>query len=183
MDYIRHLMAEVNRVPVAQLVETANVMLEHPRVILTGVGKSYLVARLAAAMATSYGLNWYSLRANDAFHGDLGLVGPKDLIVLLSVSGNTEEIVRLAKHLRFNPKILLTSSSSAKCSLEVDRTIILPIASEQSVFNHAPITSSVVYTAALYQLLSELLHLKEVSLETYRNNHPGGSIGEALHDI
>lgn len=179
---ILHLAENFPLIPCASLDELATHLQKYQKVILCGVGKSYHICNLVALMANSYGLKWYSLRANDAFHGDIGIISDVDPVIFLSTSGFTQEVCDVARHLRYNHKIAITNAQTeSKLEKFCSSIIRLPfLHGEQSHHLHAPISSTVIQLASLNYLVNKIATNISVPVEIYSNNHPSGSIGQKL---
>lgn len=152
---------------------------QSPKVVFFGLGKSYLAIKTSVAIANSYGLRWYTLDAVSALHGDMGIVGPRDLLVMVSNSGETTEMVTLAHHFRENALISITGKHENPLQHLAMRNFVVPSCGEFSPFDKAPTYSSVAVQLVLNHAICLLVEEKGLSHEAYSNNHPGGVIGEA----
>lgn len=152
------------------------------KLIFSGVGKSGLVAQKIAWTMTSVGIKSLFLCPLNALHGDLGIVSPNDLFVLLSKSGESEELLQLIPFLR-NRKISVLSLLSRKGSrLEKasDFTVLLPVKKELCPFDLAPTTSTAIQLLFGDLLAVALMRQKNFSLDQYALNHPAGRIGRRI---
>jgi arabinose-5-phosphate isomerase len=151
-------------------------------VIFTGVGKSGFVARKLAATLISIGIKSLYLSSQDALHGDLGIVGEDDLLIALSKSGATKEIMQLVQPLKKRNSFLISWVSTENSPLEEasDLSIVLPVIEELCPFNLAPTTSPSVQLLFGDILCAALIEAKQFSLDDYALNHPAGSIGSKL---
>ncbi len=150
--------------------------------IFCGVGKSGLIAKKLASTFSSLGLPSFFLHPVEALHGDLGLLRPNDVIVFLSKSGTTEEILKLlpfipiTKQRRIGLLGDLTSPIAQQCSLNFDCSI----RKEACINNQAPTTSSTLTLAvgdAMAVLYERIVNLTK---ENFAINHPGGILGKSL---
>lgn len=152
------------------------------KVVFFGLGKSYLACKLSVAIANSYGLKWYLVSAASALHGDMGIVGPRDLVVLVSNSGETSELLALARHFNEHNTLSITSSERNSLADACEDNFVIPIESENSPFGQSPMYSSVAYAMVLNQLTSFIVFERGLSHEHYSNNHPSGTIGERTNE-
>ena len=152
------------------------------RVVLTGVGKSGLVARKIVATLNSTGTAAIYLHPTDALHGDLGMVRKNDVVIIISKSGATEELLKLIPMLRRMEIILIAMSGNKTSSLNRDCDIVLDISVKEEAcpLDLAP-TSSTTATLAMGDALSvALLEKRDFSVENFAMLHPGGSLGKRL---
>jgi arabinose-5-phosphate isomerase len=152
------------------------------RVVLTGMGKSGLIARKIVATLNSTGTASIYLHPTDALHGDLGMVRKEDVAILISKSGATEEIANLIPMLkRLGVKLIaMTSSSDARLSSECDIFLKIDVKEEACPFDLAP-TSSTTATLAMGDALAvALLKKRNFTAEDFAYLHPGGSLGKRL---
>jgi arabinose-5-phosphate isomerase len=152
------------------------------RVVVSGVGKSGVIARKVAATLTSTGTPATFLHPVDGVHGDLGLVGRGDAAILISKSGETEELLALAGHLkRLGAPIIAitgdTSSSLARCA---EVALDAAVDAEACPMNLAPTTSTTVALALGDALAVALFEAKGFRAEDFARIHPGGSLGRRL---
>ena len=150
------------------------------RLIVSGVGKSGIVGRKIAATLTSTGTVASYLHPVDSLHGDLGIVSADDVALLLSKSGNTEELFGLVAELQrlHVPIIALTGGKSSARSA----TVVLDAGVTEEACPHdlAPTTSTTVALALGDALAVALLQLKGFRREDFAALHPGGSLGRKL---
>jgi arabinose-5-phosphate isomerase len=152
------------------------------RVVLTGMGKSGLIARKIVATLNSTGTAAIYLHPTDALHGDLGMVRKEDVAILISKSGATEEIAKLIPMLkRLNVKLIaMTSSKNASLAAECDIFLKIDVKEEACPFDLAP-TSSTTATLAMGDALAvALLKKRNFTAEDFAYLHPGGSLGKRL---
>jgi arabinose-5-phosphate isomerase len=152
------------------------------KLIFTGMGKSYHIAAKSAATFTSTGSPSVRLHPAEAPHGDLGILNDGDVVLLLSYSGESREVVQLVPLLRRAQVklIAVTGSSDNRLARLADLNISVRIAKEACPFNLAPTTSALV-TMAVCDTLAMLVH-EELGFtrEAYGRLHPGGAIGDSL---
>ena len=152
------------------------------RLIVSGVGKSGIIGRKIAATMTSTGTPATYLHPVDSLHGDLGIVGAKDVALLLSKSGNTEELFGLVAELQrlHVPIIALTGGKGSALARAAAVTLDAGVAEEACPHDLAPTTSTTVALALGDALAVALLTLKGFRREDFAALHPGGSLGRKL---
>ncbi|HET7025707.1 MAG TPA: KpsF/GutQ family sugar-phosphate isomerase [Gemmatimonadales bacterium] len=153
------------------------------RVIVSGVGKSGLIARKIAATLTSTGTPASYLHPVDSLHGDLGIVGPDDVAILLSKSGNTEDLFGLVAALqRMNvPIVALTGGPDSVLAKAAAEVLDAGVSEEACPHGLAPTTSTTVALALGDALAVALLGLRGFRSSDFAALHPGGSLGRRLH--
>jgi arabinose-5-phosphate isomerase len=152
------------------------------RVLVTGVGKSGLVGRKVAATLTSTGTPAMFLHPVESVHGDLGIVGPGDVALLISKSGESDELLALLEHLkRFGVRtIALTGVPDSALARHCDITLDAGVKEEACPHDLAPTTSTTVALALGDALAVALLEEKGFRREDFARLHPGGTIGRRL---
>ena len=152
------------------------------RVIVSGVGKSGLIARKIAATFTSTGTPATFLHPVDSLHGDLGLVGRDDVAILLSKSGASDELFGLVEQLqRFGvPIIALTGDPDSMLARQATVVLDAAVAEEACPETLAPTTSTTVALALGDALAVTLLEVKGFRREDFVALHPGGALGRKL---
>jgi arabinose-5-phosphate isomerase len=152
------------------------------RVVLTGMGKSGLVARKIVATLNSTGTAAIYLHPTDALHGDLGMVRKEDVVIIISKSGSTDEIAKLMPMFKRLGVKLIAMSGNPDSSLVKDSDIFLNISVKEEACPHdlAP-TSSTTATLVMGDALSvALLQKRGFTAEDFALLHPGGSLGKRL---
>ena len=152
------------------------------KLLVSGVGKSGIVARKIAATFSSIGLVSVYLNPLDALHGDLGIVGSDDVCILISNSGETKELLEIIPHLKLRKSSLIalvgnTNSSIAKNS---DSVLEATVDKETCPLNLAPTASTSVAMAIGDALATVWMEKNKVSTEEFAKNHPAGQIGKKL---
>jgi arabinose-5-phosphate isomerase len=152
------------------------------RIILTGMGKPGFIARKIAATLASTGTPSFYLHPAEATHGDLGMVQETDLVIAISNSGETEEIVRLLSSLKKIgvPLIALTSNKKSTLALRADVVLELGVTREACPLNLAPSASTTAALAMGDALALSLHQRKGFRPEDFAMLHPGGSLGRQL---
>ncbi len=153
------------------------------RLVVTGIGKSAIVAQKIVATLNSTGTSAVFMHAADAIHGDLGLVSRDDIILCLSKSGDTPEIKVLVPLIReFGNKIIaMVSHPDSYLARQADYCLHLPVTREADPNNLAPTTSTTLQMAMGDALAVSLLTLKGFSQDNFAKLHPGGSLGRQLY--
>jgi arabinose-5-phosphate isomerase len=155
------------------------------RVILCGVGKSGIVARKISSVFSSIGCPSFFVHANEASHGDLGSITDKDIVIMLSNSGDTKELVDVLVYCkRRGVKVfgMVGKKDSALYSAST-ACLLLPKFSEISNKIRFPTTSATMMSVLGDALALCVSHTKNISLEQYRSFHPGGNIGNSLMSV
>lgn len=152
------------------------------RVIVSGVGKSGLIGRKIAATLTSTGTPATFLHPAESAHGDLGIVGSSDVGILISRSGQSDELVTLVDHLkRFGvPTIAITGSAGSALARHADVALDASVEKEACPHDLAPTTSTTAALALGDALAIALLEEKGFAPEDFARLHPGGSLGRRL---
>lgn len=153
------------------------------RIVITGIGKSAIVAQKIAATLNSTGTPALFLHAADAIHGDLGMVQPDDLVLCLSKSGETPEIKVLAPLVKNlgNRLIAMTANRDSTLARQSDFVLWTPIAQEADPNNLAPTSSTTAQMALGDALAIALLNIKGFSQADFARFHPGGALGKQLY--
>jgi arabinose-5-phosphate isomerase len=179
----REALEEVERrlgAPFAHAVEL--IAASHGRVIVSGVGKSGLIGRKIAATLTSTGTPATFLHPVEGLHGDLGIVGPSDVAILLSKSGETAELFPLLEHLRRLGVQIVAITGECDSTLGRHADVVLDTWVREEACPHdlAPTTSTTAALAMGDALAVALLERKGFRREDFARLHPGGSLGRKL---
>ncbi|MBC7386852.1 MAG: KpsF/GutQ family sugar-phosphate isomerase [Cryobacterium sp.] len=153
------------------------------KVVVTGVGKSGKIAQKIAATLASTGSEATYLHPTEGLHGDLGFVGKKDVILALSYTGNTEEILRILPAFQAlkTPIIAITGNSKSHLAAGADAVIDASVSVEACPHNLAPTTSTTLALAIGDALAIGLMKVRGFNAENFAVNHPGGSLGRKLN--
>lgn len=160
----------------------ALVLARHGRVVVTGIGKSGHIGRKIAATLASTGTPAYFVHAAEAAHGDLGMITPEDVVIALSNSGASEEIltiVPLVKR-RGASLIAITGNPTSPLAREADVHLDAAVAEEACPLNLAPTASTTAALALGDALAVALLDARGFSASDFANAHPGGALGRRL---
>ena len=152
------------------------------RVIVTGMGKSGIIARKLAATLSSTGTPSYFIHPAEAVHGDLGAIQPSDVLVVISQSGETPEILRLLETIRrLGARLIaLTGARASTLGETADVTLDCGVSAEACPLNLAPTASTTAALALGDALAMALLVGKGFREEDFAHLHPGGQLGKRL---
>ncbi|WP_321313573.1 KpsF/GutQ family sugar-phosphate isomerase [Halarcobacter sp.] len=152
------------------------------KVIVTGVGKSGLIGAKIAATLASTGTSSFFLHPTEAMHGDLGMIGKDDIVLGISYSGESEELIQLLPHIkRFDiPLIAMAKNAESTLGKYSDIFIDISVTKEACPLDTAP-TSSTTLTLAMGDVLAVcLMKKRDFQKEDFASFHPGGSLGKKL---
>lgn len=153
------------------------------RIVVTGIGKSAIIATKIVATLNSTGTPSLFMHAADAIHGDLGMIQNEDIVICISKSGNTPEIkmlVPLVKRRGFK-LVALVSNIDSYLAQQADYVLNATIGEEACPNNLAPTTSTTAHLAMGDALAVCLLKLRNFSSEDFAQFHPGGALGKQLY--
>ncbi len=155
------------------------------RIIVTGLGKSGIAAKKIASTLTSIGAQAIFLHPTEALHGDLGIVSPQDVAICISKSGETEEITHLVAFFKRwgIPIIAITANKKSLLYSNADLRILIPEAEEGDPLGVIPTTSVVCSIAAGDAIAAEIISMKGITKEKFRQFHPGGLLGRNLTKV
>jgi arabinose-5-phosphate isomerase len=178
-DAIRALLARLG----AAFLGAAHALLEcRGRVVVIGIGKSGHIGRKIAATLASTGTPAFFVHAAEASHGDLGMITSDDVVLLLSNSGETDELISLLPHLkRQGAKLIaLTGNEQSSLAQAVDIHLDASVDAEACPLGLAPTASTTAALALGDALALTLLDARGFSVEDFARAHPGGSLGRRL---
>ncbi|KAB8031931.1 SIS domain-containing protein [Fluviispira multicolorata] len=175
--YNKNFMQLVN-----ELVQCATVEKANKQVFFIAVGKSALVAQLAVSMLVSVGVLARFVHPTEALHGDLGVVGKKDTVVLISNNGRSAELLQLLPGLddRNVSTYALTSKEDSPLAKLTQYLLPIPSVEEFCPLSQAPITSTVTSLALCQLLVAATVEMRNYPIDDYARNHPGGAIGKRI---
>ena len=152
------------------------------KVIATGLGKNVPICEKFVGTMNSLGLDARFLHTNTAVHGDLGMVRGKDIVLMLSKGGRTEESVKLANYLleRGTETWLIGFYDDSDLAKRLENKLIMHLENEGDKWDIIPNNSTAVYLIVLQGLALEVADKLGVTLEEFKQNHPGGGIGAKL---
>ena len=153
------------------------------RVVITGIGKSAIIANKIVATLNSTGTPSLFMHAADAIHGDLGMIQQDDIVICISKSGNTPEIKVLVPLLkrRGSKPVALVSNVNSYLAQQADYVLNATIGEEACPNNLAPTTSTTAHLALGDALAVCLLELRNFTSEDFAKYHPGGALGKQLY--
>ncbi len=151
-------------------------------IIITGVGKSGIIAEKIVATLISTGTKALYLPPTNFMHGDLGILASEDLFIMISKSGESEELLNLIPFVKKRASKLLAIVSKEGSRLEKasHKTVILPLDRELCPFDLAPTTSTVLQLVFGELIAVALMRKKNFSIDQYALNHPSGAIGKKM---
>lgn len=152
------------------------------RVVVLGMGKSGIIGKKIAATLASTGTTSFFVHPAEAFHGDLGMIHPEDVVVMISYSGETEEIIRLLPFMEYqsNSVIAITGKVNSTLSIHADAVLDVSVKFEACRNNLAP-TSSTTATLVMGDAIATVLaEIRDFRPEDFARFHPGGSLGRRL---
>ena len=152
------------------------------KLVVIGIGKSGIIGKKIAATFSSTGTPSFFLHPGEAFHGDLGMVDHDDLVLLISYSGETDEVLKLIPFLKWNKNVIvsLTGNPNSTIAKNSNHHLFININQEACPLALAP-TSSTTATLVMGDALAvALMESRNFLLEDFARFHPGGSLGKKL---
>lgn len=152
------------------------------KLVFMGVGKSGRIGEKLAATFASLGTPSFFVHSTEAMHGDLGMIEPKDIAVLISNSGNTAEVVQNVEPLKRNGVITVafTSGKESRLAKACDHALVYPKIDEADALNLAPTVSSTLALVLGDAIACELSQRKNFTKKDFYGFHPNGALGDAL---
>jgi arabinose-5-phosphate isomerase len=152
------------------------------KVILTGIGKSGIIAKKISATLASTGTPSFYLNPSEAFHGDLGMISEQDIIIAISYSGETDEVLKIVPfiHTNGNQLIAITGNGDSTLAKNSDIHLETPVEREACILHLAPTTSTTAQLALGDALACALMRVRNFSAQDFARLHPGGSLGRRL---
>jgi arabinose-5-phosphate isomerase len=152
------------------------------RLIVSGIGKSGIIAQKIAATLTSTGTPAFFLHPGEAFHGDMGMVGRHDVVILVSYSGETDEVLQIIPFLKWNENVIvgITGNPASTLAKNSHHHLNASVLHEACPLKLAPTSST---TAALVMgdaIAVALMEARKFQEEDFARFHPGGSLGRKL---
>ena len=150
--------------------------------VVTGMGKSGLIGRKIAATLASTGTPSFFLHPGEAFHGDLGMISSDDVVLALSYSGETDEILKIVPfiHTNGNKLVSMTGKDDSALAKNSDVHLNVGVQEEACILHLAPTTSTTAQIAMGDALAVSLMKLREFTSIDFARLHPGGSLGRRL---
>jgi arabinose-5-phosphate isomerase len=152
------------------------------KVVILGVGKSGIIAQKIAATMTSAGTAAIHLHPSDALHGGLGILQSNDVVIILSNSGETDEVVAMLPFIKHKqvPVIAIVGNLNSTLARRADAVLDASVDQEACPLNLAPTTSTTVALALGDALAMTLMKLKGITSDQFASNHPAGQLGKRL---
>ncbi len=152
------------------------------KVVISGVGKSGYIAQKIAASFTSTGMPSVFVHPTEASHGDLGILDTRDLLIVLSASGQTSELLDIVQYASQQkiPVILVTKNRSSSLAHFADVVLQIPDVPEACINGLAPTTSTTCQLAIGDGLVVAVMSLKGFTADDFKKFHPGGNLGTLL---
>ncbi len=152
------------------------------KIVILGVGKSGIIAQKIAATMTSTGTGALYLHPSDALHGGIGIINSEDVVMILSNSGETDEIIEMLPYLKRRqvPIIALVGNLKSTLARRADAVIDGSVDQEACPLNLAPTTSTTVALALGDALAMTLMQVKGLTPDDFAVNHPAGQLGKRL---
>ena len=186
LDTIERSVQSMDETAFTQLLDECQATIESGgKVIVSGLGKNVPVCDKFVGTMNSLGLPASFMNTNTAVHGDLGLVKPGDLVIVLTKSGETAESVYLTRLLKERNADLWLLSFRRESTLtrEIPKHLILDLDHEGDAWDIVPNNSTTVNLIILQGLALNLAERLGITLTEFKANHPGGAIGEQLKNV
>ena len=183
LSEFQHSIRSLNESEFNRLVdETVHTLQAGHKIIVTGLGKNVPICDKFVGSMISMGLDASFLHTNSAVHGDMGIVKPGDILIILTKSGETEESVYLARLIQKRGAYmwLLSFEKDSTLAQIIPDQLILGLEHEGDLWNVMPNNSTTLNLVILQTLAMHVAEEMCVTLENFRQNHPGGHIGELL---
>ncbi len=150
--------------------------------IISGMGKSGIIGKKIAATLASTGTPSFFLHPGEAYHGDLGMIEKEDILLLISNSGETDEVLKLIPFLKSQGNITISMSGNPKSTLGINTNYHLNIAIEKEAcpLSLAPMSSTTATLVMGDAIAVALMKLRDFKDEHFAKFHPGGSLGRRL---
>ena len=155
------------------------------KIVVSGLGKNVPICEKFVGTMVSMGLEACFLHTNSAVHGDMGIVKAGDMVIILTKSGETEESIYLERLLKKREVNLwlLTFVKESTLTKEIPNHIVLDLMHEGDLWNIMPNNSTTMNLIILQGLAMQIASRMKVGLEQFKQNHPGGQIGNILQSI
>lgn len=184
MDYLETALKSIDEKSFERLIDRCEETLRNGhKIIASGLGKNVPICDKFVGSMLSMGMNAGFLHTNSAVHGDMGMVVPGDLVIVLTKSGSTSESVYLVDLLKQRSGVQIWLFSGKEKSILADSLtdkLIFELEHEGDQWNILPNNSTTVNLIVLQTLAMELAKRMDITLEKFKMNHPGGAIGVAL---
>ncbi len=165
--------------------EAISVLKAGHKIVLSGLGKNVPICEKFVGTMISMGLDACFLHTNSAVDGDMGLVKERDMVILLTKSGETAESIYLARLLKERQVNLwlLTFEKESTLTREIPNRIVLELKHEGDLWNVMPNNSTTMNLILLQGFAMQIAKSMEIDIHQFKRNHPGGHIGEVLENV
>ena len=165
--------------------EAISVLKAGHKIVVSGLGKNVPICEKFVGTMISMGLDACFLHTNSAVHGDLVLVKERDMVILLTKSGETAESIYLARLLKERQVNLwlLTFEKESTLTREIPNRIVLELKHEGDLWNVMPNNSTTMNLILLQGFAMQIAKSMEIDIHQFKRNHPGGHIGEVLENV
>lgn len=165
--------------------EAISVLKAGHKIVVSGLGKNVPICEKFVGTMISMGLAACFLHTNSAVHGDMGLVKERDMVILLTKSGETVESIYLARLLKERQVNLwlLTFEKESTLTREIPNRIVLELKHEGDLWNVMPNNSTTMNLILLQGFAMQIAKSMEIDIHQFKRNHPGGHIGEVLENV
>lgn len=186
MDILEESLESIDEKIFEKLIKQCNDVLDNGnKIIVTGLGKNVPICDKFVGTLISLGINAYFLHTNSAIHGDIGIVRDGDLVIVLTKSGSTSESIYLVNQLK-NRNIttwLISFCKEGILSKEMKNVLLINLRHESDLWNVMPNNSTTLNLIVLQAIAMRLAVTRNISINEFKKNHPGGHIGEILNEV
>lgn len=180
INSLNYVVSKLEKININSIIE--NIINVNGRLIISGIGKSGLIGKKIAATLASTGTQSFFIHSTEAFHGDLGMINKNDALLLISYSGETNDVLRVLDYANKNNILTISISGNTNSTLAINSTfhICCDIINEACSLNLAPTsstTATLVIGDAIAVCLMKAKKFREIDFAKY---HPGGSLGKRL---
>lgn len=185
LDVLGDALKSVDSEELTKLVDECVITLKAGhKIICSGLGKNVPVCDKFVGTMNSLGLNACFMNTNSAVHGDIGMVQDKDLVIILTKSGETAESIYLNRLLdqRSCTQWLLTFEKESTLTHAIDKSVVIRLKHEGDMWDIVPNNSTTLNLIVLQMVAMQVAKKMNVTLEQFKKNHPGGHIGEILRN-
>ncbi len=185
IEIIMHALKTIDKAQMDQLIEESEKTIRAgQKIIISGLGKNVSICDKVVGTMLSLGLNACFLHTNSAVHGDMGMIHPGDMVIILTKSGSTAESIYLVDQLEKYKQVnmwLLSFYDNSILADRMEKKLIIHMEHEGDQWNVVPNNSAVLNLIVLQKMVMELAKRLDLSLEKdFKPNHPGGAIGRYL---
>ena len=184
LGYIETALKKISMAEMDRLISDCEKVLKAGhKIIASGLGKNVPICEKFEGTMLALGMDAQFLHTNSAVHGDMGMVKPGDLVIILTKSGSTAESIYLIDLLKKREDVnlwLLTCNEHSILADTIENKLIMPLEHEGDPWNIMPNNSTTLILIVLQQLAMQLVKRMGITLEKFKANHPGGAIGVKL---